>query len=100
MVRWHFWMAAWASWRYVFAILFVRAASWVSLRRSDGCLSWGRGGMGAAVSNIYHGVGFLSDGLGRNTGISVMCLYLGGGLFGDDSGLHVVGVVMVVRRSA
>ena len=56
--------------------------------------------MGAAVSNTYQGVGFVSDGLGRITGISVMCLYLGGGLFGDDGGLHVVGVVMVVRRSA
>ena len=56
--------------------------------------------MGAAASNIYHGCGFASDGLGRITGIAAMCLYLGGGLFGGDGRLLVVGAVMVVRRSA
>ena len=56
--------------------------------------------MGAAVSNIYHGCGFASDGLGRITGIAATCLYLGGGLFGGDGRLFVVGAVVMVRRSA
>ena len=56
--------------------------------------------MGAAVSNIYQGFGFASDGLGRITGIAAMCLYLGGGLFGGAGRLLVVGAVTVVRRSA
>ena len=49
---------------------------------------------------MYQGDGFVSDGLGRITGISMICLYLGGGLSDGGGGLDVMCVVVVVQRSA
>ena len=71
--------------------------SWRSLQ----CVfSSGVGGVGAVLSNMYHGDGFVSEGFGKTTGISAMCLYLGGWVFDEGGGLGVERAIVDVQRSA
>ena len=49
---------------------------------------------------MYHGDGFVSEGFGRTTGISAMCLYLGGGVFDGGGWLGVERTIVDVQRSA
>ena len=75
-------------------------------RRSSQCVfSWGVGGVGAVLSNVYHGDGFVSESFGKTTGISAMRLYLGGWcvcvcVFNEGGGLGVERAIVDVQRSA
>ena len=62
-------------------------------------------GRGFCVKRFYnlgqsdHGDGFVSEGFGKTTGISAMCLYLGGGMFDEGGGLGVERTIVDVQHS-